>query len=102
MGAAFLAFSVAQVIGALRVAAGGQTPPPVTYWVACALLVIAYAVGGAYVLRAGGWSRGIAAMLAAGALFAFPFGTFLGLYGLWVAITWPSRSRPRPPEGGVR
>ena len=111
LGIALLGFSVAQAIGAVRVAAEGQTRPAPAYWVLSGLLVAAYGVGGAYVLRAGRWSRAGAALLSAVALGAFPLGTLLGIYGLWVAwrqmggaraITSPSRSRPRPPEDGAR
>jgi hypothetical protein len=102
LGSAFLGFSAAQSIGAMRIAAGGQTPPLAAEWVMCALLVAVYAVGGAHVLQSGRWSRALAVILSGGALVAFPLGTVLGVYGLWVAWRQMDGARAMTPMSNRR
>jgi hypothetical protein len=59
-------------------------------------------VAGAGLLRMAPWSRILTIVLSALHLFSIPFGTALGIYGLWVLLSDETVSLFVPSEGPIR
>ena len=58
-------------------------------------------VTGIGLLQMASWSRIVAIILSAFHLFSFPFGTALGVYGLWVLLSPEAISCFAPPQQAV-
>ena len=69
----------------------------VAFWIGYGLIVLLFLapsfVGGLGLVRGQRWARGLIMVLSGILLFAFPIGTLLGGYGLWVLFT----DDPNPP-----
>lgn len=99
LGGLFIAWAVLQALGSVFVAFWSPPPelqgaplPPV-YWVITGLFVLAYAWAGYMLFTGRAEVRFLTIALSVVALFAFPLGTILGVYGLWVSFRQPHRPR---------
>lgn len=97
LGGLFIAWAVLQAIGAVVMAVWGEQaqaagPVPPLYWILVALFFAAYLWGGLSLRADRRDVRFLTIGLSIVALFAFPVGTALGIYGLWVAFKQPHRS----------
>ncbi len=102
LGGLFLAWAALQALGSLFVAF--WTPPPelqsaplpAVYWVFMGIFVVAYAWAGYMNFSGRSEVRFLTIALSIVALFAFPLGTLLGVYGLWVSFRQPHRPGVEP------
>jgi hypothetical protein len=91
LGSLFLAWAAAQVLALLVALAATpvRSDIPLSLWIALPLFALAYG-GVGYLLRQHSpQARVPAILLSALALFSFPLGTAIGIYGLWTLLRRP-------------
>lgn len=102
LGGLFIAWAVLQAIGAIFIALVSPPPElqgaplPAIYWVLMAVFIAAYAWAGFMLFTGRSELRFLTLGLSIVALFAFPLGTMLGIYGLFVSFRQPHRPGPEP------
>lgn len=88
LGSIFLAWAAAQVITLLLALAttSVRSELPTYFWIAVPLSALAYGGVGFLLRRHAPQARIPAIVLSVLALFSFPIGTAIGIYGLWALL----------------
>lgn len=97
LGGLFVAWALAQAVGAVLMAVTGRADVawPAVAVLATLAIVAAYAYVGARLIARDPRMRMPAIVLSALLLISFPVGTALGLYGLWTQFRRPAEARTR-------